>query len=257
MYRLFVDPHNIDLQSMTARLTGQDHLHLIRVLRCRVGDPITVLDGAGAAYLAALTVIGKSESQVAIGSEIDPPPEPATYIIVGQALGKSDKFEQVVQHGTEVGASEFLPIRADRGIVDIPPARLAERVARWRAIAKGAAEQSFRSRIPIVGCPQRLAEALTAAVGRNETPMLLHAGSSATSLSAALHVRPAAAGPVLLLVGPEGGWSEAELEFAADLGCPTVSLGPRVLRTETAALVAISQLLYHYSRPEEYPTCGS
>jgi 16S rRNA (uracil1498-N3)-methyltransferase len=162
-----------------------------------------------------------------------------------------------VQHGTEAGASAFVPIRAERCVVDIPDQRVPERVERWRTIAKGASEQSFRSRIPTVGLPIKLEACIKAALETSTRSLLLHADDPANPLWMALTRRETPDKQVLLLVGPEGGWSPKEIEMAAGLGCELISLGPRILRTETAALVAISQLIYHYSRPQEFTSCES
>ncbi len=256
MNRIFLDRSRIDISSMTAHITGQDHVHLASVLRARVGDPVTVLDGLGSAYSGRLTALHRHESVATLMGSISPPPEPPIFISVGQALGKADKIEQVIKHGTEAGASAFFPIRADRCVVDVSEARIAERLARWRAIAKCAAEQSFRARIPDVRPLVEFPEAL-ASCDAEALCLLLHPEASAVLLSRALlgsTIRPK---HVLVLVGPEGGWSASEIEVAAYMGRQPVSLGPHVLRTETAALVAISQLLYHFSTSQETPSCES
>jgi 16S rRNA (uracil1498-N3)-methyltransferase len=255
MQRLFIAPEQIDGQ--TARITGPDHMHLAKVLRARAGHAVVLLDGLGNAFRATLTSVDKRESTARIEERIIPPAEPSVFITVGQALGKSDKFEQVVQHGTEAGASAFVPIRAERCVVDIPDERVPERVARWRNIAKGASEQSFRSRIPTVGPPIGFEECITAALEARMPRLLLHAEAPAIPLRMALARFKTPVEQALLLVGPEGGWSANERELAAALGCELVSLGPRILRTETAALIAISQLLYHYSGPQEFTSCVS
>jgi 16S rRNA (uracil1498-N3)-methyltransferase len=255
--RIFVDPAQIGLEAGTVRLIGQDHVHLARVMRARVGQSVVVLDGTGRAYRAELTHIDRRESVAKLCGPAVTPPEPAVFITVGQSLGKADKFEQVVQHGTEAGASAFVPVQAERCVADPPDARNAERLARRRAIAKGAAEQAFRTRIPDVQPPAPLAAVIAAARDEHALCLLLHDGPGAVPLRAVLCAHTAPPEQVLLLVGPEGGWSGNELALAAVQGCIEVSLGPHVLRTETAALVAISQLLYHFSRPEETTECES
>jgi 16S rRNA (uracil1498-N3)-methyltransferase len=255
MHRLFIAPEQID--GHTARITGSDHMHLAKVLRARTGQAIVLLDGQGNAFRATLTNIERRESTARIEEDIVPPSEPVVFITVGQALGKSDKFEQVVQHGTESGASAFVPIRAERCVVEIPDDRLPERVGRWRTIAKSASEQSFRSRIPTVGPPVKFEACIRAALETRTRLLLLHTEVPAIPLWVALTRGETRVEQALILVGPEGGWSSKEIELAAELGCELISLGPRILRTETAALVAISQLLYHYSRPQEFTSCVS
>lgn len=257
MVRLFIAPAQIDLNTGIARITGQDHLHLARVLRARIGQQLTLLDGLGSAYLATLTEIDKRESTARIEERMEPPPEPPIFIHVAQALGKGDKFEQVIQHGTEAGAGAFIPVRAVRSVVEIPAVRIVERQARWQAIAKGAAEQSFRALVPAVMVPATIEEVLRKTRERDIPAFLLHTASSAVPFYAALKPTGAAPRQICLLIGPEGGWTEDELELARTLGCQLISLGPHVLRTETAALVAISQLLYHFARPQEFTPCVS
>lgn len=229
-----------------ARISGADHLHLARVLRARPGEEILLLDGLGGAYRSVLVQIDKRESEARILGAASPPPEPIVYISVGQALGKSDKFEQVVQHGTEAGASSFIPLRAERCVVDIPANRIEDRLSRWRLIAKGAAEQAFRSQIPTVYAPMRIAEFLSSEPVAGEMRILLHTDREAASLRTALAQQPDRPAQIAVLVGPEGGWGQRDLADAAAAKCSIVSLGDRILRTETAALVAVSQILYHY-----------
>ena len=257
MYRLFIAPNQIDLNTRTARITGQDHMQLARVLRARAGQAINLLDWLGKAYDATLTNIEKRESTARIEGRVEPPPEPPIFIHVAQALGKSDKFEQVIQHGTEAGASGFIPVQAERSVVEIPAARLIERAARWQAIAKGAAEQSFRALVPAVLLPTKLADVARMAEDARVPALLLHTASPAVPLFAVLQQMDTPPRQVYLFVGPEGGWSVNELELASEQSCRLVSLGSHVLRTETAALVAISQLLYHFSRPQEFISCVS
>jgi 16S rRNA (uracil1498-N3)-methyltransferase len=229
----------------TARILGADHLHLARVLRARPGESVILLDNAGNAYRATLVSVDKTETVARIEGQEATQPEPCVEITVAQALGKGDKFEQVLQHGTEVGTSAFLAVRAERSVVDIPAGRVAERVARWRQIAKGAAEQSGRTRIASVSVPLTSAEMLRHAADHAIPALLLHTTPDATPLHTALSRRERPQ-RLLIAVGPEGGWSPAEVLAARASNVEVVTLGTRVLRTETAALVAVSQILYHY-----------
>ena len=241
MQHLFIPAEQFSGES--ARICGADHLHLARVLRARPGDSLLLLDNLGNAFQAALVSLDKTETLARIEKIVTLPPEPPVFLTVAQALGKGDKFEQVIQHGTEAGASRFVPLQAERCIVAIPADKVAERVARWQQIAKGAAEQSHRLRIPDVTLLQKFADW---AQGETESvpAMLLDPGPDAVPLASVLKSLPAFPARLTLAVGPEGGWSANELTQAASL--LRVSLGPRVLRTETAALVAISQILYHF-----------
>jgi 16S rRNA (uracil1498-N3)-methyltransferase len=243
MPRLFLLPEQFS--GDMALISGPDHLHLARVLRCRPGDKVILLDNAGNAFQAVLVTIGKTQTEAAIQGRLgDMPSEPPVFITVAQALGKGDRFEQVLQHGTEVGASAFLPLRTARCVVDVPAARMAERVGRWRQIVRGAAEQSGRTRLPEVFAPIPFAELLRRATQTEALTLLLHPDTSAMPLRTVLRALPEPPKRLILAVGPEGGWSPAEVSAARTANVKSIAIGAYVLRTETAALVAISQILY-------------
>ncbi|HZT42133.1 MAG TPA: RsmE family RNA methyltransferase [Chthonomonadaceae bacterium] len=244
MHRFFLPPDQIC--GDTACILGGDHLHLTRVLRARVGDGLILLDNAGNAFQAVLVTLGKAEATARIECRLGLPAEPGIFLTVAQALGKGDKFEQVIQHGTEIGASGFLPVRAERCVADIPAGKVGERVARWRLVAKGAAEQSGRARIPEIAEPLSFTTLLQQVVAGDSLALLLHPSEDAVPLRTLLDGLPAPPARLLLAVGPEGGWSPAEVSAARAANLRPVSLGRRVLRTETAALVALSQILYAF-----------
>jgi len=240
MHHLFL-PLQAFLSDGTAQITGLDFRHLSTVLRMREGERIVLLDGNGNAWQSVLKTITKSMI-LAEREEVFPlPPELGIEITVAQALGKGDKFEQVLQHGTEVGASAFRAISAERSVVEVPASKVAERVERWRLIAKGASEQSKRSRIPKVSEPLTLPELLRGTEG--ESVALLHTSSDAVPLKRWL-LSCTQGAALTLCIGPEGGWSEREVSASLASNVTPVSLGHRVLRTETAALVALSQISY-------------
>jgi 16S rRNA (uracil1498-N3)-methyltransferase len=255
MQRLFLPPNQIT--GDTAHIIGPDHLHLARVLRARAGQSVIVLDGRGNAFRAVLVSIEKNETIAQIEETVTAAPEPPVILTIAQALGKGDKFEQVVQHGTEAGASAFVPVRAERCVADVPEAKVAERVARWQQIAKSAAEQSGRTIIPHVAAPLTFKQLLDEYVHMRLDPqqpdcLLLHPDPSAQPLSRILPTlkKPLSRSArciIVLAIGPEGGWSPAEVLQAQNANIPLVTLGPHILRTETAALVAISQILYHFN----------
>ncbi|GDX40010.1 ribosomal RNA small subunit methyltransferase E [Armatimonadota bacterium] len=242
--RLFLPPEQFT--GGTAQITDVDHQHLVRVMRARVGESITLLDNCGHAYHATLTQIEKHTATARLDHAITLHSEPALSIAVGQALGKGDKFEQVLQHGTEVGVSIFIPLQAERSVVDIPPAKLATRLQRWQMIAKGAAEQSGRLSIPQVLSPMTLAQFWKWCEEQKAQAILLTPAPSAQSLFAFLTESANPQASFAIAVGPEGGWSSAEVLCTQKAKLPCVCLGERVLRTETTALVTVSQILYHF-----------
>jgi 16S rRNA (uracil1498-N3)-methyltransferase len=243
MRRLFL-PH-ADLSADVVRIDGSDHHHLANVLRARVGESLTLLDDTGNAVHAEICAIGKQNLSARILGPADVAPEPPVHITVAQALGKGDRFEQAIQHATEAGASAFIPMRTDRAVVRLDGRDAGAKRARWSLVAKGAAEQAGRARIPSVSPLTTLAD-LSSRFADYALVLLLH--PEGEPLVEALGVGRWALGVsaqrLLLLVGPEGGFAPEEVKQVEAAGARVVSLGPHVLRTETAALVAVSQILF-------------
>lgn len=255
MRRLFLDPALLTAE--TVQIDGSEAHHLLNVLRVRAGESLLLLDNQGHAFHAEITATEKRTVTARLLGAAETAPEPSVPITVAQALGKGDKFEQVVQHGTEAGATAFLPLQTERSIVRLNAREADSKQVRWSLIAKGAAEQSGRSRIPSVGSVTTLSD-LTRRFTEYTKVLLLHA--EGTSLKEALGVgrwtlgeppseRPTSHTQYLLLVGPEGGFAPREVEQAQAAGAQVVSLGPYILRTETAALIAVSQLLFSAEWP--------
>jgi len=241
MVHLFLQSHQF--HDGRAEITGSDHQHIARVLRLRVGAEIVLLDNLGNAFAAEIVTIENSKTQAAIVGRAEVPDEPTLRLTVAQALGKGEKFDQVLQHGTEIGVSHFVPLVTERCVGDVPPERVPARLARWQSIVKGASEQCGRRRMPTIESPRPFRDMASALNCRQDRGLMLHPDPSAVPLSQALR-RPEAPESVVIFVGPEGGWSPSEVALAARTGLTLVSLGARILRTETAALVAGSQILY-------------
>jgi 16S rRNA (uracil1498-N3)-methyltransferase len=239
----------VDLSRATIVVEGADAHHLVNVLRVKCGDQVTILDNRGGAVEAEIAEVAKRSLTARVVGPAQTAPEPAISITVYQALGKGDKFEQVIQHGTEAGASAFAPLLTERSISRISAEDAAAKQPRWELIAKGAAEQSGRARIPRIGNLATIASI----VGELEDEVyerLFVLDSAGEALSVALQrplplafsaVRPP---EFAVAVGPEGGFSPAEVDRLIGAGGECVSLGEHVLRTETAALIAIAQILF-------------
>lgn len=223
-----------------ARLALPDALahHAIRVLRLKDGASMTLFDGQGGEYPATLGIDGKS-GWAQLGA-LDPrEAELGGYITLVQGLPSGDKMDWVVEKSVELGASRVTPIAAQRSVLQLSGPRLAKRVSHWSRIAQSASEQCGRNRLMSVDVPMGLRDWL-------EQPcaglrLLCHPEATPTlaeALAAASRSSPIQS--LCLLVGPEGGWSDAELALAAQHGVQSVRFGPRVLRTETAGLALIS-----------------
>jgi 16S rRNA (uracil1498-N3)-methyltransferase len=225
-----------------ALVEGELFRHMIKVLRCKVGDRMTLVDGEGAAHDGVLTSVEGERASVRIESTADPSAAGATLrITLIQGIPKGDRMELILQKGSELGANSFVPLLSSRVIPRLSGDKALERVCRWERIAAEAARQSRRNEIPRVGAIVSLAEALAAA--GEEVKLLLWEEESQRGLREVLEAIPRPAS-VALLVGPEGGFSREEAEEAMGAGFIPVTLGPRILRTETAGLAVLAILQY-------------
>jgi 16S rRNA (uracil1498-N3)-methyltransferase len=208
--------------------------HVGRALRLKTGDAITVFDGRGGEYEAAIQRIDKDRVEVKVGAWRDVDPEPSLVIGLVQGLPEADKMDWIIQKSVELGVSWIQPIVCDRSVVRLSGERAARREAHWRRVAVAACEQSGRNRIPEVrptmGFNNWLPTTPTAARW-----MLAPGGDPLAGKSPG-------DGRIELLIGPEGGLSDRERELALQEGCEAVGLGPRTLRTETAPLAALAAI---------------
>ncbi len=243
MHRFFVSP--ACLRDGRVSLTGSLGRQLSRVLRLRPSDHIVLLDDSGWAYEVELDRVTRGLATGHIVGAWEPRTEPSARLVLYQALPKGRKFDWILQKGTELGVSTFVPLVTERCVRARGKRDEGHKLARWRRIVAEAAEQSGRARLPRVlqvtpfaeSCeaPPSDALALMASVGDEAVPL----SKALRSLEdAAPHLRV-----VRLYVGPEGGFAPREVALAREAGIVLVSLGPRILRTETAGLVALSAVL--------------
>jgi 16S rRNA (uracil1498-N3)-methyltransferase len=237
MRRLFVPRERI---GPTTRLEGEAVHYLGRVLRLRPGEELEFFDGAGSVYPARLEALDAEAAVLAVGPASPAPTAPP--ITLAQALAKGDKLDLVVQKATELGASRIAPLSTERSVVKLTAEKALERTRRWRRIAEEAARQCGRADVPAVDPPASLPDFLAAATARGESVALLYEGERDLRLSTWLAAQSDR--PVALAIGPEGGFSPAEVDAARSAGAATVSLGPRIVRTETAGLAALAVALH-------------
>jgi 16S rRNA (uracil1498-N3)-methyltransferase len=245
MHRFFVAPDVLDRRPV---LLDREQAHQIRrVLRLRPGERVTLLDNCGWAYEASLLSFGESDARFEIVRRWSAQGEPRTHITLCQAVLKGEKFGWVLQKGTEVGVSRFVPLICERNVADDLSATEQKR-ERWERIIREAAEQSRRGRLPVLASAQSFDAVVQAgALGPTaSTPrLILWEEECETTLRQALAGCNFTGGASIeLLVGPEGGFSAAEVESAERWGARRVSLGPRILRAETAGVVAVAAILY-------------
>lgn len=221
------------LSSGAFRLEGEEARHLLRVARARAGDRIELFDGKGRRVLARLE---KTEGGVAEGvvlSEL-PVPGPRRELHLYMALIARQRFEDALEKATELGAARIVPLEAERGEIRLGEAREGAKLERWRDIVLSAAKQCGRARLPEIGAPLPLAEALAEGPG-----LFASTAAAPTAAEAAAGLQ----GPLRVAIGPEGGWSPEELRLASELGWKPFSMGPLTLRAETAAMAACALLL--------------
>ncbi len=216
--------------------------HVARVLRLRAGDALTVFDGRGGEYRATLARVSRAAVVADVGAHEPADRESPLVVELGQGICKGDRMDLVVQKATELGVGIIRPIVCERTVVKLDvrldPGRAERRLAHWRAIAVHAAQQSGRTRVPEIAGIEHPDAWLARSPGAGPAFVL----SPDADASLADFAPPAAGEPVRLLVGPEGGLSPREIERARAAGWTGLRLGPRVLRTETAALVALAAL---------------
>jgi 16S rRNA (uracil1498-N3)-methyltransferase len=225
------------------RLEGAAFHHL-RVLRVGVGDVLEVFDGRGRAWPAEVLSVEEDGARVRLGAESFAPASRPIGIV--QALPKADKLELVLQKGTELGAAAFYPALSTHSLVRLSASAAAQRLKRWQRIADEAARQSGRRDVPQVHPLLPLLEAVRRLPPGTRVLVLDEREERRRLAEAAEGAEPG--GPLALVIGPEGGLSEEERAGLHRLGAVSVSLGPLVLRTETAALAALAVLRHREGR---------
>ncbi len=218
-------------------LPAQTAHHAQRVLRMGAGDPLVLFDGNGGEWAGRLVESGRT-LQVALGEWREVDCESGLQLTLVQALPAADKMDWVVQKAVELGATAIVPVQASRSVVRLAGERAEKRQIHWQQVIVSACEQCGRNRLPRLSRLIDLPHYLAQPVSDKETRLLLspHQGMRLTALALP-------EGGVTLLVGPEGGFDQAEELAARVAGFQPVSLGPRVLRSETAGLAAIAAMM--------------
>jgi 16S rRNA (uracil1498-N3)-methyltransferase len=239
MYRFYVPPGTVSVSEI--ELHGVAAHRISRVLRLKQGDTMALFDGTGKEFVVRLNTVDREQVLCAVVSVSEPDTEPKTRVVLYQSLLKGEKFEWVLQKATEVGVSAFVPVVSQRSIPR-PLERHGEgRCERWQRIVIEATEQCGRVRVPQVHPLSTFEEGLvrTKEAGVSIIPW---ERERSVSLAKALTGMPAV---VNVFVGPEGGFDEDEVALAREHGVVPVTLGRRILRSETAGVVVPAFVLYH------------
>jgi 16S rRNA (uracil1498-N3)-methyltransferase len=215
---------------------GGEARHAAAVLRLRRGDRVIVVDGSGLERTVEFTSVSVREAVGRVVETRRSMPR-RTGVILMQGVPKGSKMDDIVRMGTELGVSEFVPVLTQRSV-----GQSGGRTERWRRIAVAAAKQSGRTEVPVIQDPQPLGAAL-GQLSPGTRFLVLWEEECAQTIASALRSSPRPA-HITLLVGPEGGLDEEEVRLARDEGAVPVTLGPLVLRTETAGAAALAMILY-------------
>ena len=221
-------------------LKGSAANHIMRVLRLRDGDALTLFDGRGGEYGARITGFTKDSVQVDVQEHRDAERESALDLTLAQGISRGERMDWVMQKATELGVTRIVPVITERTVVKLDERQSERKVEHWRAIVIAACEQSGRNRLPEVATPCSFREVLRPPDRGDARRLLLSPTGSLNARDLAL------SGSVTILVGPEGGLSPEEQDLAIDAGFEQVRMGPRVLRTETAAIAALTILQHDY-----------
>lgn len=242
MHKFFISKSQISDSGIT--LIGDDVLHISKVLRLRTGDQILVCDREGMEFYCTIDEIAKKEIHCSIQSRFENHTEAPLRITLFQGLPKSGKMDLIIQKGVELGIVEIYPVITKRAVVRTDDRELSGRLERWNRIAEEAAKQSNRGIVPLVHSPIRFEEALDkmsdmdfriVPYEREEAMGIKTAAQNITNIHTAG-----------ILIGPEGGFEEVEIQSCISAHIQPVTLGPRILRTETAGFVAASILQYEF-----------
>ena len=243
MHQFFVDEQQI--QGRRVVITGRDVNHIRNVLRMKPGEEISVFNGSdGKEYRCGIQEIREDEVICALRFVREDGVELPARVTVFQGLPKADKMEFIVQKLVELGVHAIVPVATGRSVVKLDEKKAGAKVLRWQAIAEAAAKQSRRAAVPRIGAVCTMREALAQAAGMDVTliPYELSEGMAETKR----RIEGTAPGQeIAVFIGPEGGFAEEEVAQAQAAGFVPVTLGKRILRTETAGLVVMAWLMYH------------
>ncbi len=237
MHRFFVLPEQINNGCIT--ITGDDLWHLSKVLRLREGDAIIVCDSNGTDYECKISKISKTEAIAQITQSYPNNTEPPINVTIYQGLPKSDKMDYIVQKCVELGAIKIVPVITKRAVA--VPRDDGKKIARWQKIASEAAKQCGRGVLPTICECVKFEQALKEIAHDDALNLIPYENEKCSKLRDALKNSKT---NINIFIGPEGGFDESEIELAMSKNIKPVTLGPRILRTETAPLAVLASVMY-------------
>lgn len=235
--RVFVEEPLAAGRSST--LEGTAANHVMRVLRLREGDALTLFDGRGGEYAARVSGFTKNSVQVEVGEHRPVERESALHLTLAQGISRGERMDWVMQKATELGVTRIVPVITERTMVKLDERQSGRKLQHWRGIVIAACEQSGRNRVPELAEPTSYYDVIRSFEASTTRVLLSPAGTLR-----ARDLPPS--GHIAMLIGPEGGLSENEQEAAIAAGFLQVRMGPRILRTETAAIAALAALQHDF-----------
>ncbi len=243
MQRFFVEENQINMQDNTIEILGEDVNHIKNVLRCKIGEKIEACNkNNNTAYLCEISNMDKYVKAKII-QKININKESSLHINIIQGIPKSDKMELIIQKGTELGVKEFTPLNMKRCVVKIDSKDETKKIQRWQKLAEVAAKQSGRDIIPKVNNIYNI-NTIYELINEYDLVLVAYENEKENTLRKALETIKSHDIKVAVIIGPEGGIEENEVEFLMEKGAKIISLGNRILRTETVAMVVTSILMY-------------
>ncbi len=242
MHRFFVSPEGFSENTVTIK--GSDVNHIRTVLRMKPGDRIEVIDHQGIRYEIVLGVVDRDHVQGEILSKIALQTESPVTIRMGQALIKGNAFDLLIRKATELGVVEIVPLKTQRCVARLAKVSEPNRTQRWQRIAEEAAKQCGRSRVPEIHSTVLSIEEFCRQSSESDLKLVFWEGEQQTRLQDV--VTPDSVSSIAFLAGPEGGWAAEEIEFLKQEGFQTVTLGPRLLKADSASLVILSLLQHRW-----------
>ena len=244
MDRFFTPKNNINLEQNTCIIEGEDVKHISRVLRSRENDKLEVCDMDNNEYICEIREINKDNILLDIIEKVNIKRESNLKVKLYQGMPKGTKMELILQKLTEIGVDEIVLVQAKRSVTKIDNKKEDKKIERWERIIYEAAKQSKRAKIPKLTGVLTFKEAL-ADMQNNDLNLCPYENERTISIKEA--IKDSSANTIGIFVGPEGGFEEEEIEKIQEIDGKVVSLGPRILRTETASVVASSIVLYELS----------
>lgn len=245
MYQFFVTPGQICVPEKTVTITGADVNHIRNVLRMKPGEEIAVMDGQdGKEYRCAIRSFTEDTVDCELRFIREDAVELPCRVYLFQGLPKADKLEMIIQKAVELGVYQIIPVETKRCVVKLDDKKAKSKTQRWQQIAEAAAKQSKRGIIPVVSEPMGFQKAIEWASGM-DVKLIPYELAEGMEKTRGLISKITPGQDIAVFIGPEGGFEESEIAAALGKGIEPITLGKRILRTETAPLTVLSWLVYH------------